>query len=331
MCINAKQKCLDEEVVYCHIKIERGLQSMNVNWDDIRFFLAVSRTNSFVSAAQHLQVTHSTVSRRITALEEELESQLFVRTERGCTLTAAGEKLLSFAENMERHALGFQDQAAGNDRQISGKIRIGTPDGLGTCFLAYELNALMEKNPLLEVELVSVPIYYSLSKREVDILITVKRPSIKKVVAEKITNYRLGLFGSKEYLDGKAGIETPDDLKKHRLVGYIDDLMYDQRLRFLEDILPDFKTVFRSSTLINQMNAIKAGLGIGVIPYFMAHFENDLVQVLPENYVEREFWVQVNPDSSQSHRVRETMTYIIDAIHSKNDLFTAVNPDQKKH
>jgi DNA-binding transcriptional LysR family regulator len=207
----AKLMCINAQLVV----IMRGFFSANsrgveyyldTNWNDIRFFLSVSRTNSFLSAAQQLQVTHSTVSRRISALEDSLQTKLFIRTERGCSLTASGEKLLPLAERLERAALKFQEHILPSESALSGRIRIGTPDGLGNCFLACELNTLQLRYPQLEVELVSVPLYYSLYKREVDILITVQRPTTRKVVAEKIINYRLGFFASQSYLDRSDSI-----------------------------------------------------------------------------------------------------------------------------
>lgn len=297
---------------------------MNQNWDDIRVFLALGRTNSFVSAATQLKVTHSTVSRRISALETALQTKLFVRTEKGCRLTLAGEQLLPFAEELEKTALKFQEHVPGKDNQLSGMIRIGTPDGLGNCFLASRLIMLQSKNPLLEVELIAVPMYYSLSKREVDILITVKKPTMDRVIAKRITHYRFGLFASRGYLEKFEPVKEIGDLAEHRFVGYIDDLLYDQKLKFLEEYSSTLKTSFRSSTIIAQMNALKAGAGIGVIPYFMAHMERDLVPVLPEKYIEREFWLQVNPDSKQLARVRETIDFIVEQMLSQRNLFLSL-------
>jgi len=297
---------------------------MNPNWDDIRFFLTLSRTNSFVSAANQLKVTHSTVSRRISAMETVLQTKLFVRTEKGCRLTPAGEQLLPIAEEIEKTALKFQEQVSGKDNQLSGSIRIGTPDGLGNCFLAPRFSALQRKNPLLEVELIAVPMYFSLSKREVDILITVKKPVQDRVIAKKITTYRFGLFASRQYLEQFSPIKKVDDLTGHRFVGYIDDLLYDKKLKFLEEYSPTLKTSFRSSTIIAQLNSIKAGNGIGVIPYFMVHTEPDLVPVLPEKFLEREFWLQVSPDTKQLARARETMDFIVEQMRSQKNLFMSL-------
>ncbi|WP_303722119.1 LysR family transcriptional regulator [Malonomonas rubra] len=294
---------------------------MSSNWDDFRFFLTLSRTNSFVSAANQLKVTHSTVSRRISALEADLQTKLFIRTEKGCRLTPAGEQLLPLAEEIEKTTQKLQEQVSGKDNQLSGTIRIGTPDGLGNCFLASKLSVLQRENPLLEVELIAVPMYFSLSKREVDILITVKKPVQDRVIAQKITHYRFGLFASRKYLEQSKPINKVSDLSGHRFVGYIDDLLYDQKLKFLEEYSPTLKTSFRSSTIIAQMNSIKAGAGIGVIPYFMVHTEPDLMPVLPEKFLEREFWLQVSPDTKQLARARETMDFIVEQMHSQKNLF----------
>ncbi len=291
------------------------------NWDDIRYFLAVCRTSSFVAAANRLNVTHSTVSRRISALEESLDTRLFLRTEKGCRLTAAGEALLPYAETLESTIMGFEESLAGRDSQLSGTIRIGAPDGLGNCFLASHLGEFQKQHPHLEVELIAVPMYYSLTKREIDILITITKPTSGNIVARKITDYRLGLFAARSYLEKNPPISRREDLAGHEMVDYIEDLLYDENLKFLHEFAPGQKARFRSSTVVGQMNAVAAGAGIGVVPYFMAHTEPTLVPVLPELAIERWFWLQVNPDSRQLARVRATIDYIVSQIEQNRELF----------
>ena len=300
---------------------------MNLNWDDMRFFLALCRTHSFVSAAQELKVTHTTVARRITALEDSLQTQLFHRTEKGCQLTPAGEELLPFAEKLESTAVNLEERIAGKDNQLSGCIRIGTPDGIGNCYLATRLSKFQVNHPALEVELIPVPMYYSLSKREIDILVTVQRPKAGNFIARKLTEYKLGLFATKEYLENRKQIHRREDLRGHRFIGYIDDLLFDQDLRFMDEFYPGVTPIFRTSTVIAQLNAVVAGAGIGVIPFFMAHAEKDLIPVLPEQTIERAYWLQVNPDSRQIARVRITIDFIVDQIRSTEDLFMTI-PDR---
>ncbi|SHO49685.1 LysR family transcriptional regulator [Desulfopila aestuarii] len=294
---------------------------MNLNWDDMRFFLALCRTQSFVSAAIDLKVTHSTVARRISALENSLATQLFHRTEKGCRLTPAGEMLLPHAEQLESTVINLTESVAGKNNQLSGSIRIGAPDGLGNCFLASCLTELQTLQPILEVELIAVPMYYSLSKREIDILITVRKPTTGNIVARKLTNYRLGLFATSGYLANQSRIRNREDLRGHRFIGYIGDLLYDQDLEFLEEVSPGLKAHFRSSTVIAQLNAVLEGAGIGVIPYFMAYGHPALVPILPEHYLERSFWLQVNPDSRQLARVRTTIDFIAANIEKSRDRF----------
>lgn len=297
---------------------------MKRNWDDLRFFLAVCRTKSFFAAAARLHVTHSTVSRRITALETSLDTQLFLRTEKGCRLTSAGEALLPYAEQLETTIMNLEEGIYGKDSQLSGTIRIGAPDGLGNCFLATHLSEFYKRHPHLEIELIAVPMYYSLTKREIDILITITKPTTGNVVARKITDYRLGLFAATSYLENNCKILKKEDLSGHELVDYIEDLLYDENLKFLNEFAPGQKAHFRSSTVVGQMNAVVAGAGIGVVPYFMAHTEPTLVPVLPEIHTKRWFWLQVNPDSRQLARVRATIDFIVNIIEENKSMFMSL-------
>lgn len=297
---------------------------LHQNWDDLRYFLAVCRANSFVGAAHQLQVTHSTVSRRISALENTLETRLFLRTEKGCRLTPAGEALLPYAEQVETTATTLAEQIRGRDSQLAGTVRVAAPDGFGHYFLARQLGCFQQRHPLLEVELIAVPHYYSLSKREIDILITISKPTSTTVVMRKITDYRLGLFAARDYLAERKQVNKRQDLSRHTLIDYIEDLLYDENLRFLNEFAPGQKTKFRSSTVVGQMKAIAAGAGIGVVPYFMARQVADLVPVLPELSIQREFWLQVNPESRRLARVRATIDFIVEQLKGNEDLFMAL-------
>lgn len=294
---------------------------MSRSWDDMRFFLSLCRNPSFVAAAGELKVNHSTVARRIAALEGSLQTQLFQRTEKGCRLTPAGEMLLPYAEQLERTMTNLEERVSGRNLKLSGAIRIGAPDGIGNCFLAFCLSEFQHRHPELEIELVPVPMYYSLSKREIDISITVKKPTAENIVARKLTDYRLGLFATTEYLAGGPEIRAPEDLSRHRIIGYIDDLLFDQELRFMEEFHPGLQASFRSSTVVAQRNAVIAGAGIGIIPYFMANREKSMVPVLPDHSIKRSYWLQVNPDSRQLARVRATIDFIVEQIRSEEDLF----------
>lgn len=294
---------------------------MDLNWDDLKYFLTLYRRNSFLAAAQELDVTHTTVARRITALEEQLQAQLFHRTEKGCRPTNEGEQLLPLAEQLESTIIRMEGLVSRKDRQLEGSIRVGAPDGIGNSFLALIMGRFQSSHPALEIELIGAPMYHSLAKREVDILITVKRPTRSQVVARKLTDYGLGLFASREYLDSSPPIHSRADLKKHNFIGYIDDLLFDEDLQFMEEVYPGLQPRFHSSTVIAQARAAVAGAGIGVIPYFIANEEEKLIHVLPGHSFTRSYWLQVNPDTRQLARVRATIDFIVSEIEANRELF----------
>lgn len=301
-------------------------EQFDFKWDDLRIFLALCRHQSFVSAALELKTTHPTVARRISALECSLQTQLFQRSASGCHVTPAGEKLLPYAEQLESTCINLRETVSGKNNQLTGTVRIGAPDGFGNFFLASRLIRLQTLYPEMEVELLAVPMYYSLSKREVDIRITLNKPAVGNIVTRKLTKYKLGLFTTERYLLGRPEINREADLRGHRIIGYIDDLLFDQDLKFIDEIASGLKPHFRSSTVVTQLNAVMAGGGIGILPYFMANQLEILVPVLPEKSIERSFWLQVNTDSRQLARVRTTIDFIVNQLEEYADLFLSLSP-----
>ncbi|MGW8193607.1 MAG: LysR family transcriptional regulator [Desulforhopalus sp.] len=296
-----------------------------LNWDDLRFFLALYRHGSFVSTAVELNTTHPRVARKITNLEASLQSQLFQRSAKGCSLTPTGEMLLPYAEQVESTFIQLREVVSGKNSQLIGGIRIGVPNGFGNIFLASRLIKFQSLHPELEIELLASPKNYSLSKREVDILISLNKPHAGNIIARKLINYKLGLFATEKYLQGKNEIRKCEDLRGHRIVSFIEDLVFDQDMKFWEEIAPGLTTHFRSSTVITQMYALMADGGIGVLPYFMANIFDNLIPVLPDRNIERAFWLQVNPDSRELARVRTTIDFIVTQIEESSDLFLSLS------
>ena len=282
------------------------------DWDDLRFFLAVARSGRLTAAARRLSADHATVSRRVTALEESLKAKLFERRPQGYTLTAHGERLLTKAEAMETEALAIQSDIGGADMTLAGTVRIGAPDGFGTSFLAPRLPALAKAYPGLELQLIAMPRQLSLSKREADVAITLAPPKEGKVVARKLSDYRLGLYASRDYLEAMPKVETRDDLFEHRFVGYIDDLIFTPELDYLDEIAKGLRAQVQSSSVVAQMNAVAAGAGIGVIHHFMAESDPRLVPVLAEEVsLTRSFWLLVHADLKDVARVRAIVDFLV--------------------
>lgn len=291
------------------------------NWNDLRYFLAVARAGTLTTAAQRLRADHSTVSRRVTALEEALRVTLFERRPSGFTLTTQGERLRQTAEAMESAALLAQGLVADGDSSLAGPVRIGAPDGFGSCFLAPRIGALCDRHPELEVQLVATPRVFSLSNREADIAISLSRPQEGRLYARKLTDYRLGLYATAGYLAAHPPIDGRAALAGHRFVGYIDDLIFAPELDYVEAIGPVSPRI-KSSSLVAQMQATRAGAGLCMLPAFIARSEPALVPVLADQVaITRSFWLIVHEDMRPLARIAMAADFIADTVRREQALF----------
>ncbi len=297
------------------------------DWDNLKTFLAVARAGRLTAAAQRLGADHTTVSRRISGLETSLGASLFHRAPTGYTLTSHGERLLATAEAMESLSLAAQSEVGGADLKVTGAVRIGAPEGFGSAFLAPRLGALTERHPELKVELVAIAGVFSLSKREADIAIHLSPPAEGRLVARKLTDYRLGLYASHAYLARRPTIGRREDLPAHRFIGYIEDLLTTSELDYLRQGDLPIEAQIKSSNLIAQLAAARAGAGLCVLPHFIAREEPDLVPVLPQDVsLTRAFWLVTHADLRNLARVRETADFIVEEVKRAKAAFLGLEP-----
>lgn len=291
--------------------------SNDFNWNDLRSFLAVARAGKLTAAARNIGIDHSTLSRRISALESALRVQLFERRSLGYTLTNAGEELLQESRAMESMALALQARVSNTDLGLTGAVRIGSPEGFGTYFLAPHLGALSSDHPDLEIELVANPRSFSLSKREADVAVTMSMPDHGRLLARKLTDYELGLYASKRYLELNGPVLSPADLEHHHMVGYIDDLLASPELDYLSEVSKVHDPRVRISNILTQSAAVVGSVGVGVLPYFIARTQPSLVRLLPDTIkIIRSYWLVTHEDVRDLARVRATMDFIITTVNS---------------
>ncbi|MEO6014976.1 MAG: LysR family transcriptional regulator [Devosia sp.] len=291
-----------------------------MNWDDVRVFLAIARHGQILGAARSLGLNHATVARRLTALEQSLGSRLFQRRPVGTTLTTEGERFFHHAEMMESVSLAAAG-ATGADSVVEGTVRIGAPDGFGVAFLASRIGALVERHPGLRVELVPVPRTFSLSRREADIAVTLERPREGRLVARKLTDYRLGLYASRSYLSKHGTPAGLADLANHRLVGYVGDLLFAASLNYTAEYLKGWQSAVAVSSAMGQTEAVRAGAGIGILHGFMARLDKKLVPVLPERSLTRSYWTVVHEDLRAIRRVVLVSDFLAEIVARERPIF----------
>ena len=281
-----------------------------MNWDDVRIFLAVARAGQILAASRRLNLNHATVSRRVGALEETLQAKLLVRRTNGCDLTPEGEAFLQAAERMEAEMLSARAAVGQTDTEVAGTVRIGATDGYGVGFLAPRLGRLTARHPGLKVQLVPVPQSFSLSRREADILITVDRPDTGRLVTRRLVDYALGLYASKSYIAEHGKPKSIDALKQHRLIGYVEDLIISPRLHYRSDFVRNWESDFEISAVLGQVEAVRAGAGIGILHRFLARPHRELVPVLADRTVERSYWIVYHENLRNIRRVSTVVDFI---------------------
>ena len=241
-----------------------------LDWDDARMFLAVVRAGQMLGASRALGINQATLSRRMAALESALGAKLLTRRTHGTEMTDAGTALFESLERVETEMHEVQARLQGAEAAATGVVRIGAPDGFGVGFLAPRLARLSDRHPELTVQLVPTPRGFSLSRREADLAVMVGRPEKGRLVARKLTDYTLGLYASTGYLAAHPAPQDLADLENHRLVGYVEDMIAAPALEYAREFLRGWRSQIEVTSAIGQVEAVRAGAGIGVLHDYLA-------------------------------------------------------------
>ncbi|MDM7458425.1 MAG: LysR family transcriptional regulator [Paracoccus sp. (in: a-proteobacteria)] len=280
-----------------------------MDWDDLRIFLAVARAESLSAAGRRLAMDASTVGRRVQRLEAAIGAVLFLKTPQGYRLTAEGTRLIAPAEAAEQ-AANAASEAVARDTGITGQLRIGAPDGCANYLLPQVARELCEMHPKLEVQIVALPRVVNLTRREADMAITVSPPDTGRLIVQRLTEYRLHLAGHTDYLARHPPLRDLRDLRHHRMIGYIPDMIFDRELDYLAETGVEIAAITSNSVAV-QMQAIRAGAGLGIVHDFAIPFAPGLKIVLANRIaLRRSFWLVRHADDRNSRR----LTLLADAI-----------------
>jgi DNA-binding transcriptional LysR family regulator len=258
---------------------------MSMKTDDLLILLEIARCGSFLKAGNALGLDNSTVSRRIAALERDLNASIVDRGAQGCTLTVLGEKLLKSCEEVEaavdevRRLSGRSAERAQSPGELTGLVRVATTEAFGTYVIAEVLARLHRENPALQMELITQT---RLSPYGVgaDIEIGVGEPVRGRPGAFTLTDYRLGLYASTDYLQANGTPVSAAEVADHSIIYYVEGLLRVSDLDVLGQFGSAGRPAFGSTSPHAQLHATRAGAGIGLLPAFMAEPESGLRRVL---------------------------------------------------
>ena len=281
-----------------------------MDWDDLRVFLAVARSESLSGAGRGLRIDPATVGRRVARLEEAIAARLFTKTPQGYALTEAGTRLLAHAIRAEAAMEGATEALKGPEG-LTGQIRIGAPDGCANYLLPQVIARICDANPGLEVQIVALPRVFNLSKREADMAIGVSRPEAGRLTVQKLTDYHLHLAASRAYIARHDPILTPNDLKSHRFVGYIPDMIFDKELDYLTEIGAAAPPLASNSVSV-QLNFLRHGAGIGVVHDFALPSAPELQRIIPDQiHLTRAFWLIRHSVDGRVERLNRFATLLV--------------------
>jgi DNA-binding transcriptional LysR family regulator len=215
---------------------------------------------------------------------------------------------------MESAFLHAQAEISDVDVELTGVVRIGAPDGFSTYYLAGALRDFVERNPGVRIQLAPVPQVIPLARREVDVVVVLDKPEEGRFVARKLTDYSLGIYASAAYLKAHEPPREVGELAAHRLIGYVEEYAFSSALDYIRELYGGAPTSFECASAVTQFEALRAGLGLGVVHDFIARRFKDLRRVLPERRATRTYWIVTHEDTRGLGRIRAVCEHLIASV-----------------
>ncbi|TNB76250.1 LysR family transcriptional regulator [Arthrobacter sp. BB-1] len=270
---------------------------MDTNPDDLLVLLAVSRSAKFTTAAQSLGLNHTTVSRRIAALEKSLGGRVLARAAGGWELTDLGAQAVRVAEQVEA-AVGTLGPAGKAPDPITGVVRMTATDGFSAYIAAPAVARLRRNHPGLSVEVVTMTRRALQQRSGLDIEVVVGEPQVHRAEAVRLGDYMLGMYASRAYLAEHGTPASVAELNGHPLVYFVDSMLQVDDLDAPRRLVPGMRDGLTSTNVFVHVEATRAGAGIGFLPCFMGDLHEDLVRLLPTEIAELlPYWMVLRPDS----------------------------------
>jgi len=248
--------------------------------DDLLVLLAVARAGRFTTAARSLGINHTTVARRLAALEQSLGGRVLRRSGSGWRLTPLGERAAGAAEVVETAVGGL----ASNDpkSELSGLIRLSATDGFSGFIAAPAMAALRRRHPGIALEVVAVTRQASSQRVGADLEVVVGQPQVRRAEAVKLADYTLGLYASRDFLARNGEPLTTEQLTGAPLIYFIESMLQVDVLDDARHFVPQMVDAVTSTNVYVHVEATRAGAGFGLLPAFLADRHDDLVRVLPD-------------------------------------------------
>ncbi|WP_163679476.1 LysR family transcriptional regulator [Mycolicibacterium poriferae] len=278
--------------------------------DDLLILLAVGRTGRYTTAADELGLNHTTISRRIAALELAVGGRVLARVSGGWELTELGREALAAAEAVEAAVRSLSTEAGGK-RALEGVVRVSATDGFSAYIAAPAAAAVQREHPNVAVEIVAATRRASQQRSGLDVEVVVGEPTVHRAKALRLGDYCLGLYGSRDYLADHGSPANVADLQRFPLVYFIDSMLQVDDLDLAPSFAPAMRESVTSTNVFVHVEATRASAGLGLLPCFMADRHPDLVRVLAtEVSIRLTYWLVTREETLR----RPEVSAVVEAI-----------------
>lgn len=291
--------------------------------DDLLVLLAVGRSGRYTTAAEELGINHTTISRRIAALEQAIGGRVLTRAGGSWELTDLGREALAAAETVES---AVHSISATGMRQLEGVVRVSATDGFSAYIAAPAAAQVQRRHPRVAVEIVATTRRASLQRSSLDIEIVVGAPQVRRAEAIRLGDYCLGLYASRDYLSEHGTPESVDALSAHPLVYFIDSMLQVDDLDIATASVPAMRESVTSTNVFVHVEATRAAAGLGLLPCFMADRHDDLVRVLRDAVsVRLSYWLVARAETLRRPVVAAVVDAIRDRMEDQRDVLLGGN------
>jgi DNA-binding transcriptional LysR family regulator len=282
-------------------------------------------TSAHNTAAEELGLNHTTISRRIAALEESIGGRVLARVPGGCELTDLGREALAAAEAVESAARSLTTDSEGL-RGLEGVVRISATDGFSAYIAAPAAAQVQRRHPKVAVEIVAATRRATQQRSGLDIEVVVGEPQVHRAEAIRLGDYCLGLYGAREYLIEHGSPTSIDDLIHYPLVYFIDSMLQVDDLDLAASFAPTMRESVTSTNVFVHVEATRAAAGIGLLPCFMADRHDDLVRLLPESVAVRlSYWLVARPETLRRPEVGAVVEAIRTRVGEQRDILLGID------
>ena len=282
----------------------------SVDWDNLQVFLAIARAGRISAAARRLEVEHTTVSRRLAALEAELGVPLFYRTAAGYVLTPHGHNVLSSAETMEGAAIAVAARAMEKTAAMAGRVRVALPPEFASHWLAPKLSAFRTLHPQIELQVLVGTRQRNLWRGEAELAVQSPRPRQQGLIAVRIARTTMGLYASASLAGaGRLRIGGPGSMRGLSLLTYTPSFDMLQNARWFQALRASSDVNLTTNSTHALLAAARAGVGVAVLPRFVARQHDDLVAV-SDDIAEHDVWLITHPEFRRDPKIRGTADFL---------------------